>query len=65
MSGAENGGIIQMKNEKKIKEKLEELKKDERVNYPPANVFSNAPLALIQVELDAKIKTLEWVLKDE
>lgn len=52
-----------MKTEKEIKAKLAELKSDERLSYPPADVFSNAPLALIQVELEAKVKALEWVLQ--
>jgi hypothetical protein len=53
-----------MKTKEEVQKKLEELQADERVNYPPADVFSNAPLALIQTELDSMIKALEWVLKD-
>ena len=40
-----------------------ECEKDERLSYPAADVFSNAPLALIQTDLEAKVRTLEWVLK--
>ncbi len=36
---------------------------DERLHYPPANVAINAPLALIQVQLEATQATLRWVLK--
>jgi len=54
-----------MKKERVIKEKMQELKNDERLSYPAANIFENAPLALIQLELESKISTLQWVLKDE
>ena len=54
-----------MKTKEEIQAKLEELQKDERVSYPPADVFSNAPLALIQTELESMIKALKWVLKDK
>lgn len=49
---------------KRIKSRLQELKKDERIaKYPSADVFTNAPLALEQVALGTKINTLEWVLE--
>lgn len=51
-----------MKSEKEITEKLEELKSDERLTYAAATVFENAPLALIQLSVEAQIHTLEWVL---
>lgn len=54
-----------MKTRAQIKEKLKELQSDERVSYKPASVFSNAPLALIQTEFNAKIAALKWVLKKE
>jgi len=57
------GGKLEMKTAKAIKEKLREIEADERLSYTPANVFSNAPLALIQMELVAKRDTLKWVLK--
>jgi len=53
-----------MKTKQKIKEEMEQLQADERLSYPPALVQVNAPLALIQVELKAKLKTLQWVLSD-
>lgn len=45
-----------------IEKKLAELKADERLYYPTATVFANAPLALIQLSLSSQINTLEWVL---
>lgn len=45
-----------------IKSMIEELKKDERLSYQPALVSTNAPLALIQVSLMAKLNTLESLL---
>lgn len=35
---------------------VKEWKSDERLSYPTATVFENAPLALIQLELETKIK---------
>lgn len=46
----------------KAKEKLDELKKDERMYYPTATVFANAPLALIQCSIGAQINILENIL---
>jgi hypothetical protein len=53
-----------MRLEKEIREKIMELESDERHHYPPAQVMINAPLALIQVEIDAKISALKWTLKN-
>jgi len=61
--GENKKGCVEMKTAKVIKEKLREIEADERLSYTPANVFSNAPLALIQMELVAKRDTLKWVLK--
>ena len=51
-----------MKTEKDIIEKLEELKKDERLYYKTADVFTNAPLALMQLSMETQVNTLEWIL---
>jgi len=48
-----------------VKAKLQELKNDDRLKSPSATVFVNAPLALIQLELETKILTLKWVLNEE
>lgn len=53
-----------MKTKVEIEKRLAELKADERLSYPPANVFTNAPLALIQVALKNEIMALTWVLKE-
>lgn len=47
----------------KITAKLEKLKADERLYYSSANVFSNAPLALIQTQLESQIHILEDILE--
>ena len=46
-----------------IKEKLKEIESDERLSYPIATVIENAPLALIQLDLETKRNTLKWILK--
>lgn len=51
-----------MKTEFEILELLEKMKADERNYYPTANVFSNAPLALIQYGLSSQINMLETIL---
>ena len=53
-----------MKTREEIEKRIAELKADERLGYPPANVFTNAPLALIQVALKNEIMALNWVLKE-
>lgn len=52
-----------MKTEEQIKKYLEELKSDSRAYSPIAQVFSNAPLALIQTGLYTRINILEDVLE--
>ena len=52
-----------MKLEQRIRQKLHELKSDDRLKGKPASVQINAPLALIQLSLEARIEALEWVLK--
>ena len=54
-----------MRSAKVIKRKIAELDADERHHYPPALVEVNAPLALIQVEIGAKIAALRWVLNEK
>lgn len=45
--------------EKRIKRRIAELKSDSRLTYDAANIQTNAPLALIQVSLKARIHELE------
>ena len=51
-----------MKTTQEIRSKLDQIISDERLSYEPANVFINAPLALIQVHLKAQADILHWVL---
>lgn len=51
-----------MKSKIEVEKMLAEAKADERLAYKPADVFTNAPLALIQVSLEAQVHTLERVL---
>lgn len=46
----------------RMKEELEELKSDERMYYATATVFSNAPLAMIQLGIGTRINILEKYL---
>lgn len=51
-----------MKSKQEIENMIVSIKADERFNYPPANIEINAPLALIQVDMKAQVRALEWVL---
>ncbi len=44
-----------------VNKQIKEIDADERFHYKPANVIINAPLALIQVELDSKMQILKKV----
>ncbi len=50
------------RNREKIEDRIKEIKKDERLTYAPATVFSNAPLALTQLQLATELNALEWAL---
>ena len=54
-----------MKDIDLIRAEISHLQDDERVKDKPANVFSNAPLALIQTSLEARILALQWVLDND
>jgi hypothetical protein len=51
-----------MKTKPEIQKMLKEVEEDERLYYPAADVFSNAPLALIQVGLANRSDVLRDVL---
>ena len=53
------------KSVKTIIEEIKLLKSDSRYKQPPALVEINAPLALIQVGIEAKITALRWVLSNK
>lgn len=46
----------------RLTEMRKEIESDERFRYPSANIRTNAPLALIQVELKAKHETIVKIL---
>lgn len=52
-----------MKSKQEIEAELARIKADERLGYPAADVFVNAPLALIQVNLESTVKAYMWVLE--
>lgn len=47
----------------KIREEIEKLKNDDRIQGSPANVFINAPLALIQMGIKGQIDGLQTALR--
>lgn len=51
-----------MRTKEEIEEKIAYYKADTRLQQPSATVQINAPLALIQLELEARISALEWAL---
>lgn len=52
-----------MISQEQIQGMLTEVENDERLYYPAADVFSNAPLALIQVQLETKSSLLRSILE--
>ncbi len=54
-----------MKNKEQIEEEIKKIESDERLSYPTATIDINAPLALIQLEMETKLKVLKWVLYEE
>jgi len=51
-----------MKNKKEVLQKIEEIISDERLHYKKATILENAPLALIQFEMETELKMLYWIL---
>lgn len=49
--------------EKFVKGEIAEIEADERYHYEPADVFSNAPLALIQMQMDGSIHAYKSMLE--
>ena len=52
-----------MITEENIRDWLEKVEKDERLQYKPADVFTNAPLALIQTQLETGSILLRSILE--
>lgn len=54
-----------MKSPEEIKTQIDVIEADDRYQSGlecPANILINAPLALIQLEMETRHKTLKWVL---
>jgi len=51
-----------LRTKEEIQEKIAYYKADTRLQQPSATIQINAPLALIQLELEARISALEWAL---
>jgi len=54
-----------MQTIEKIKKQLYKAKGDDRLKSPTATIVENAPLALVQLELETTIRVLKWVLKED
>lgn len=52
-----------MKTQVEIEEMLKQVEADKRLSYPTATVFANAPLALIQTDLEARRSILRSILE--
>lgn len=54
--------IKPLRSEAEIRAKLEETTKEyDEYGREPAQIFSNAPRALMQVEMEVKERILKWV----
>ena len=51
-----------MKTQQEIEARIENILADERIHYPTATVFENAPLALIQMSMETELRTLCWII---
>lgn len=54
-----------MKTKDEIERYLQKVLEDERLSYPSADIWTNAPLALVQLELETKRDVLKWVLEKD
>lgn len=57
-----------MRSKEEIEAKIADIEADSRYQdgqKRPATIDINAPLALIQLELEARLKTLKWVLESK
>ena len=52
-------------DKEQINARINEILADERISYKTADIFSNAPLALIQLSLEVELHTLQKVLGAE
>ena len=54
-----------MKSVNEIIFEIGKILQDARTNYPPANIFSNAPLALIQTSLESRLLAFMWMIEGD
>lgn len=52
-----------MLKQEEIQSKIDSILSDDRLAYKTADVFTNAPLALIQLAMEVELHTLQKVLK--
>jgi hypothetical protein len=52
-----------MQTEREIHKRINEILSDGRLSYKTADIFTNAPLALIQLEMETELHILENVLE--
>lgn len=54
-----------MKTEKEIRAQIAAVMADDRFHYETATIQVNAPLALIQLEMETRVRWLAWVLGEK
>lgn len=55
--------MLKPATKQELVDRLKAITADERYHYkPPATVFENAPLALVQLELETEARVIAWVL---
>jgi len=54
-----------MKTIKQIKDEIKRIEEDDRYKAAPASIQINAPLALIQTDMESRVKTLNWVMNQK
>lgn len=52
-----------MRTKEEILQRIKEIEADERYSYPSASTDENVTLALIQVDMEATVRALKWVLE--
>jgi len=56
--------ILFREQRERIEEEIQKIDDDERYHYPPADIFINAPLALIQTALSEKMNLLKKLYRE-
>lgn len=52
-----------MQKPEQIQKRIDEILSDDRLSYGAADVFTNAPLALIQLSMEVELHALQRVLE--